>query len=209
MSPVEPASASTGAHASAHVAASVLEPVSAQSPTSLAGLRSGTTTLPTPSAVSVSASAATSSTAVMPANTSPKQHQPRIFKRRAGSAKSLSVIAKKQPALSSPVRGYLATLSSAKAVSAAAITAPSTLPKLSSAATHVDLQQFALLLSCDSSLSPQHPLQIVEAPENSETLAAVRCESGVSSRSQTPPLSAAVPSTVAAIVLDDTPTTPL
>ena len=63
--------------------------------------------------------------------------------------------------------------------------------------------------SSDSSLSPQHSLQIVEAPESSETLAAVRCESKVPSRAHTPPLSAAALSTVATIVLDDTPTPPL
>ena len=107
------------------------------------------------------------------------------------------------------MRGYPVTRSSAKAAAAAAVTATSTLPLPSSATTHADLQQFALVHSRDSSLSPQHPLQIVEVPESSETLAAVRCETEVPSRSQTPLLSAAAPSTVATIVLDDTPSPPL
>ena len=50
---------------------------------------------------------------------------------------------------------------------------------------------------------------MVEAAESFETLAAVRCESEVPSRSQTPLLSASAPSTVATIVLDDKPTPPL
>ena len=196
------------APAPAPAAATVSEPVSAQLPSSLAWLRPGTLTLPTPSAVNVSVSAASSSTVVMPAHTSPKPHQPRSFKRRAGSVSSPNVTAQKQPALSSPMRGYPVTRSSAKAAAAAAVTTPSTLPKPSSAPTHADLQQFALVHSRDSSLSPQHPLQIVDTPKISETLAAVRCESEVPSRSQTP-LFAAAPSTVATIILDDTPTPPL
>ena len=139
ISPVEPASVSTEVSTPAPAATTVSEPVSAQFPSSFAGLRPGTPTLPTLSAVSVSASAASSSTAVMPAYTSPKQHQPRSFKRRAGFTKSPSVIAEKQPPLSSPVRGYPATLSSAEAAAAAAVTAPSTLPKPSSAPTHAGL----------------------------------------------------------------------
>ena len=209
MSPVEPASASTKSPAPAPSAATVSKPVSAQPPSSLAGLRPGTPTLPTTSAVNVSVSAASSSTAVIVAHTSPKPHQPRSFKRRAGSMSSPSVTTQKQPALSSSVRGYPVTRSSAKAAAAAAVTAPTTLPIPSSAPTHADLQQFALVHSSDSSLSPQRPLQIVEAPQSAETIAAVRCESEVPSRSQTPPLSAALPSTVTTIVLDDTPTPPL
>ena len=129
MSPVEPASASTKAPAPVPAAATVLEPVSAQPPSSLAGLRPGTPTLPTPSAVSMSASAVSSSTAVMPAHTSFKQHQPGSCKRRAGFAKSPSVIAQKQQALSSPVRGYSETRLLAKAAVASAVIAPSTMPK--------------------------------------------------------------------------------
>ena len=106
------------------------------------------------------------------------------------------------------MRGYPVTRSSAKAAAAAAVTAPSTLPKPSSAPTYANLQQFALVHSRDLSLSPQHSLQIVEAPESSETLAAVRCESEVRSHLQTPPISAAAPSTVETIVLADTPTPP-
>ena len=187
------------------VAASVSEPVGAQLPSSLVRLRPGTSTLPTYSAVKVSVSAASSSTAVMLAHTRPKPHHPRSFKRRAGSVSSPGVAAQKQPALRSPVRGYPVTRSSAKAAAAAAVTAPSRLPMPSSAPTHADLQQFALVHSRDSSLS----LQIVEVPESSENLAAVRCESEVPSRLQTPPLSAAAPSTVATIVIDETPTPPL
>ena len=85
MSPVKPASASTEATASAPAAATVSEPVSAQPPSSLVGQRPGTPTLPTPSSVSVSASDAFSSTVVMATHTSPKPHQTRSFKRRAGS----------------------------------------------------------------------------------------------------------------------------
>ena len=173
---------------------------------SLDGVRPGTSTVPTPSSVSVSLSAVSSSTAVMNVHTSSKPYQPRSFKRRNGSVSSPSVAAQKQPALSSRVRGYFVTRSSAKAAVAAVVTVPSTLPKLSSAPTQVYLQQFALVHSPDSSLSPQRPLQIVEASESPETLAAVRCESAVPSRSQTFPLSASVPSTVATIVLDDSPT---
>ena len=82
------------------------------------------------------------------------------------------------------------------------------MPLPSSALTHADLQQFALVHSRDSSLSPQHPLQILEVPESSETFAAVRCESEVFSLLQTFLLFAAAPSTVATIVFD-TPTPPL
>ena len=85
MSPVKPASASTEAPAPAPTAATASEKVSAQLYSSLAGLRPGTPTLPTPSAVNVSVSAASSSTAVMQARTSFKPHQPRSFKRRTGS----------------------------------------------------------------------------------------------------------------------------
>ena len=181
MSPVEPASASTEAPSPAPAAATVSEPVSAQPLSSLAGPRPGTPTLKTLSAVSVSASAAFSTTAVMPAHTSPKPHQPRSFKLRVGSVSSPSVTTQMQPALSSPVRGYPVTQKSAKAAAAAAVTAPSTLPKPSSAPTHADLQQFALVHSSDSSLSPQRPLEIVVASESHETLAAVCCESAVPS----------------------------
>ena len=181
MSPVEPVSASTEVPSPAPAAATVSEPVSTQPSSSLAGLRPGTPTLPTLSAVIVSVSAASLSTAVMPAHTSPK---PRRVKRRAGSASSPSVTTQKQPALSSPVRGYPVTRSSAKAAAAAAVNAPSTLPKPSSAPTHADLQEFALVHSSDSSLAPQRPLQIVEASESPETLAALSCKSAVPSRSR-------------------------
>ena len=86
MSPVEPASVSTEATAPAPVAASVTELVGGQPSSPLAGQRPGSLKFPTQSAVSVSASAASSSTAVMPAHTRPKPHQPRSLKRRAGSA---------------------------------------------------------------------------------------------------------------------------
>ena len=119
---------------------------------------------------------------------------------------SPSVKAQKQTALSSPVRGYSVTRSSAQAAAVAAVTDSSTLPKPSSAPTHDDLQQFALVHSSDSSLSPQRPLQILETSKSPDILAALRCEIAVPSRSQTFPLSAAAPSTVATIVLDDTPT---
>ena len=155
MSCVEPASASRNTPAHAPAAATVSEPVIAQPPSSLAGLRPGTPTLPTLAAVSVSVSAASFSTAVMQAHTSPKQHQPRRFKHRAGFAKSPNVIAQKQPALSSPVRGNPVTRSSAKTAVAAAATDPSTLPKPSSAPTPADLQLFSLVHTRDSSLSPQ------------------------------------------------------
>ena len=150
MFPVEPASASTEASALAPAATTASEPVSAQPSSSLAGLRLGTQTLPTPSAVNVIVSASFSSTAVMPAHTSPKPHQPHSVMRHAGSVSSPGVAAQKQPSLSSQVRGYPVTRSSAKAAAAAAVTAPFTLPMPSSAPTHADLLQFALVHSRDS-----------------------------------------------------------
>ena len=73
------------------------------------------------------------------------------LKRCAGSAKSPSVRAQKQPALSSPVLPYPSTLASVKATAAAVTTVTSTLPKPFSASTHANLKQFALAHLRDSS----------------------------------------------------------
>ena len=103
----------------------------------------------------------------MPVHTSPKQHYPRSYKRRANFAKSPRVIAQKPQAQRSPDLGYSAPWSSAKAAAAAAETAPSTLSKPSSASTQVDFQQFAFVHTRDPLLSSQRLEQIVTAPKSS------------------------------------------
>lgn len=71
---------------------------------------------------------------------------------------------------------------------AAAAVCPVALPESSIALTHVDLQQFARIHSSESLLSPQRPLQIVEAFTSYEAVTAARSE-----RASTPCADAAAP----------------
>lgn len=164
--------------------------------------------VPTPFPSNVIASAALSLIAVMPARTSPKQHQLRSFKRNFGSVSLPSNTAQKQPALSGPEHLYSLTRASVIAAVNAAANVGSTLLKPPSASTHVYLQQYAIVHSRDSSQSPQRPLIIVGAPENSKTFVAVHFKSALFLRAQTVLLSAAAPITVTTIVLIGTLTIP-
>ena len=72
---------------------------------------------------------------------------------------------------------------------------PITLPKAPNASTHVYLQQFARERSSDFSLSPQRPLQIVEAYASLEFLSAARSERTSCLRVQSPILPGGASST--------------
>ena len=134
-------------------------------------IRPNTHRLPSPDVSRACAAAATSSTTVSAAHSSPKLHMPRSRKRRAVIASPSAESAAKQATSSDPVLPHPATRASTKSAAVTAVAAPSAVPTASSTSTHANLQQFALPPSRDSSLSPQRPLRIADPNASSKSLA--------------------------------------
>ena len=131
--------------------------------------RPTTPSLPAPTPSQTSVASGSSSTTIAPAQKSPKPRESRLRKRRTEDASPPAVSVAKLASTSGEVVPHPATRAATKPTTATSFTACAlstepltTVPKLTSSASHADLQQFTRPPSRESSESPRHPLQIAE-----------------------------------------------